>query len=147
MALSLSSPWLSRLSHPSLPFPNNQYGHNHSLLFKSLTLNLSRTLRTKAYSLSESESESSNGVAENNPVSELLDVEFLNQVSSAKDAYEVLQMIEERSERNGGVVSVSDCSMIISAALERNNPDLALSVFYAMRSSFDQGICLAFYQV
>ena len=65
---------------------------------------------------------------------------MLNQVSGAKDAYEVLQILEERSEINGGVVSVSDCLLIISAALERNNPDLALSVFHAMRSTFDQGI-------
>ncbi|XP_062074575.1 uncharacterized protein LOC133778610 [Humulus lupulus] len=138
MALSLSSPWLLRFSfsYPALCLPNNQFGNNHTLLFKSFTLNLSKSFRTKA---SLGESERSNGLAEN-PVSELLDVELLSQVSAAKDAYEVLQMIEERSERNGGVVSVSDCLMIISAAIERNNPDLALSVFYAMRSSFDQGV-------
>lgn len=48
-------------------------------------------------------------------------------------------MIAERSGRNGGVVTASDCQMIISAALERSNPNLALSIFYAMRASFDQG--------
>ncbi|PON45206.1 Pentatricopeptide repeat (PPR) superfamily protein [Parasponia andersonii] len=143
-SLGSSSPWLSRLS---LPY-NRCYAHNnHTLLFKSLTSlkYLSKTLTTKA-SLGESETSSStstsssNGVAENYPVSEVFDVELLNQVSGAKDAYEVLQMIEERSERSGGFVSVSDCLLIISAALDRNNPDLALSVFNAMRSSFDQGI-------
>ncbi|PON69014.1 Pentatricopeptide repeat [Trema orientale] len=147
-SLGSSSPWLSRLS---LPYNHCYYyaHNNHTLLFKSLTSlkYLSRTLTTKA-SLGESETSSStststsssNGVAENNPVSEVFDVELLNQVSGAKDAYEVLQMIGERSERSGGFVSVSDCLLIISAALDRNNPDLALSVFNAMRSSFDQGI-------
>ncbi|KAL5552301.1 hypothetical protein UlMin_002477 [Ulmus minor] len=135
MALNLSSPWLSRLSGPFPPLPNH-FNPNHTLIFRSLTLNLAKTLRTRA---SLSESESSSGVAEN-PVSELLDVELLNKVSGAKDEQEVLQMIAESSERNDGVVSTSDCSMIISAALERNNPDLALSVFYAMRASFDQGV-------
>ncbi|KAM6557718.1 hypothetical protein CsatB_004737 [Cannabis sativa] len=133
MALRLSSPWLSRFSssYPTLCLPgnNNQFGNTHTLFFKTFTLNLSKSFRVKS---SLGESERSNGV---------LDVELLNLVSAAKDAYEVLEMIEERSERNGGgVVSVSDCLMIISAAIERNNLDLALSVFYAMRSSFDQGV-------
>lgn len=33
-------------------------------------------------------------------------------------------------------MSVPDCRLIIAAALKRNNSELALSVFYAMRSSF-----------
>lgn len=142
--LSHSWPWLSRRFHPcpSLPklcetIPSNPTNHTTSLL-RILTLNLSKThLRTKA---SLSESESSSGVVEN-PVSELLDDELLTKVSGAKDADEALQMIAESSQKVGGVVSVSDCCIIISAALERNNPELALSVFYAMRASFDQGIC------
>ncbi|PWA54447.1 ATP synthase subunit beta [Artemisia annua] len=40
------------------------------------------------------------------------------------------------SERRSGVVSCSGCCLIISAAIERNNADLALSIFNAMRSSF-----------
>lgn len=138
-------PWLSHLSHPSLllplPLPNHfnttitTTSSTHTLLSKTLTLNLSKTPRTRA---SLGESETSSGVAENS-VSELLDAELLNQVSAAKDAEEALQMIAGRSDRNGGVVGTSDCQLIISAALNRNNPDLALSVFYAMRASFDQG--------
>ncbi|KAF3448712.1 hypothetical protein FNV43_RR09425 [Rhamnella rubrinervis] len=144
MSLNLNYPWpwLSRLSHPSPSFPklcetipNNYTTNHHTSLFASLTLNLSKThLRTKA---SLSESESSSGVVEN-PVSGLLDDELLTKVSAAKDAHEALQMIAESSEKVGGAVSVSDCCIIISAALERNNPELALSVFYAMRASFDQ---------
>ncbi|XP_039046672.1 uncharacterized protein LOC120186911 [Hibiscus syriacus] len=47
---------------------------------------------------------------------------------------------ESSGQLNGGVVSVSDCRLIINAALDRNNADLALSVFYAMRSSFDTSV-------
>ncbi|XP_024032582.1 uncharacterized protein LOC112095135, partial [Morus notabilis] len=137
-------PWLSHLSHPSLllplPLPNHfnttTTSSTHTLLSKTLTLNLSKTPRTRA---SLGESETSSSVAENS-VSELLDAELLNQVSAAKDAEEALQMIAGRSDRNGGVVGTSDCQLIISAALDRNNLDLALSVFYAMRASFDQGV-------
>lgn len=87
------------------------------------------------------ESESANGIAEDS-VSELLDEELLIKVSSAKDAQEALKIFDEMAERkNGGVVSVSDCCNIISASLKRNNPELALSVFYEMRASFDQGSC------
>lgn len=82
-------------------------------------------------------------MAENPPVSvsvsELLDEELLSKIANAKDSHDVLQMLAQGSGKNGGVVSVSDCCLIISAALERNNPELALSVFYAMRASFDQG--------
>ncbi|OVA00979.1 hypothetical protein BVC80_8913g31 [Macleaya cordata] len=48
-------------------------------------------------------------------------------------------MIAEKSQRNSGVVGTSDCCLIITTALERSNSCLALSVFSAMRSSFDQG--------
>ncbi|KAK6158416.1 hypothetical protein DH2020_005730 [Rehmannia glutinosa] len=70
--------------------------------------------------------------------SELLDDELLGRVSAAKDAAEVLSLIAEE-RRSGGVVSASDCRLIISAALDRGNAELALSVFAAMRSSFDSG--------
>ncbi|KAF6163743.1 hypothetical protein GIB67_038057 [Kingdonia uniflora] len=50
-------------------------------------------------------------------------------------------MIAESSGgENGGVVSAADCCLIIAAAFDRNNAQLALSVFSAMRSSFDQGV-------
>lgn len=72
--------------------------------------------------------------------SELFDDELLGRVSAAADAAEVLRLIsEERRSFGGGVVSASDCRLIISAALDRGNADLALSVFYAMRSSFGSG--------
>ncbi|GER41525.1 pentatricopeptide repeat (PPR) superfamily protein [Striga asiatica] len=70
--------------------------------------------------------------------SELLDGELLGQVSTAGDAAEALLLIAEE-RRGGGVVSVSDCRLIISAALDRGNAELALSVFAAMRASFDSG--------
>lgn len=137
MTLYLSSPpWLS---HPSPPLPIlPTYNNTNALFFRlSLTsINFSKILTTKASSLGESES--ANGIAEDS-VSELLDEELLSKVSGAKDAQETLKMIDELPERNGGVMSVSDCCTIISAALNRNNPELALSVFYEMRASFDQG--------
>lgn len=71
--------------------------------------------------------------------SELLDDELLGRVSAAKDAAEVLALISEKRRSGGGVVSASDCRSIILAAIDRGNAELALSVFYAMRSSFDSG--------
>lgn len=70
--------------------------------------------------------------------SEIFDDELLVRVSAAKDAAEALFFIAEE-RRTGGVVSPSDCRLIISAALDRGNAELALSVFSAMRSSFDSG--------
>ncbi|KAL3635707.1 hypothetical protein CASFOL_020254 [Castilleja foliolosa] len=71
--------------------------------------------------------------------SELFDDELLGRVSAAKDAAEALLLIAEE-RRGGGVVSVSDCRLIISAALDHGNAELALSVFSAMRSSFGSGM-------
>ncbi|XP_051137640.1 uncharacterized protein LOC127255911 isoform X2 [Andrographis paniculata] len=71
--------------------------------------------------------------------SELLDEELISLISAAKDASEVLDLIGRERGRSGGVVSASDCRLIISAALYRGNAELALSVFSAMRSSFDSG--------
>lgn len=75
-------------------------------------------------------------------VSGLLDDkdEVIKRVSAAKDSNEALEVIAEMTQRSGGVVSTSDCCSIISAALDCNNADLALSIFSAMRSTFfDQG--------
>lgn len=140
--LSSLSPWLSRLSHSSPPLPIITTNATNALLFRIQTtsINFSKLLTTKA---SLGESESGSGLAEDS-VSELLDDELLSKVSGAKDAQEALQMIAEITGRNGGFVSASDCCAIVSAALKRNNPDLALSVFYEMRASFDQGIGLGF---
>ncbi|XP_059443206.1 uncharacterized protein LOC132175324 isoform X2 [Corylus avellana] len=147
MTLNLGSPWLSRLSHPPLPrlsdtfAINNNTSSSSSLLpllpctGSSLTFaNFSKTLRARA-SLSESES----GVAGDSAVSQLLGEDLLAKVSAAKDANEALEMIADKSGTSGGVVGVDDCCLIITAALQRNNAELALSVFYAMRTSFDQG--------
>ncbi|KAM2035433.1 hypothetical protein EV2_039426 [Malus domestica] len=135
--LSSLSPWLSRLSHhpsPPLPiFPTTTFLFRN---IQSTSINFSKLLRVKA---SLGETQNGSGLAEDS-VSELLDAELLGRVSGAKDAQEALQLIAEMSDRNGGVVSVSDCCAIISAALKRNNRDLALSVFYEMRASFDQGV-------
>lgn len=146
MTLSLCSPWFSRFSFPS---PYKYSSRNTTSLFYLLftaestsfknqpnfILSASNTVRAKA-----SLSESGNDVADNS-ISELLDDddELINRVSAVKDADEALQMIAERTKRSSGVVTTSDCCSIISAALDRNNADLALSIFYAMRSSFDTG--------
>ena len=68
-----------------------------------------------------------------------LNEDALSRVSAAKDANEALQIIAVITNKSNGLVSVTDCCGIISAAIDRGNSDLALSVFYAMRSSFDQG--------
>lgn len=145
MTLNLSYSRLPRLSyyHPplsilseSLIFNNNS---NNASLLRNLALNFSRNLRTNA---SLSESESSGGLADSS-VSELFDDELVSHISVAKDAHQALHMIAERSGQNGGFVSASDGCRIILAALERNNPELALSAFYEMRASFEQGTFLA----
>ncbi|KAM7525878.1 hypothetical protein LguiA_015780 [Lonicera macranthoides] len=147
MTLSLCYPWFSRFSFPS---PYKYSSRNTTSLFYLLfttestslknqpnfILSASNTVRAKA-----SLSESGKDVADNS-ISELLDDddELINRVSAVKDADEALQMIAERTKRSSGVVTTSDCCSIISAALDRNNADLALSIFYAMRSSFDTAI-------
>lgn len=127
MTLNLTAPWLSRFSITS-----PQVSAPEISAFKSLTIfvsPVSKTFRTKA---------SENDVAHDS-AAKLLDDELLRRVSGARDADQALEMIAEKWERNGGVVDAADCCSIISAALDRNNADLALSIFYSMRSSFDQG--------
>lgn len=138
MALNLSTPSFPRLlPRPSssvlLKFCYNCSNHHNSnapyplLLFPNSS-STSRFLNAKA-SVSESQNETSDTT--------LLDPQLLLRVAAtAKDADEALQMIADHSATNGGVVSASDSCSIISAALDRNNPQLALSVFYAMRSTF-----------
>ncbi|PSS11302.1 Pentatricopeptide repeat-containing protein [Actinidia chinensis var. chinensis] len=152
MTLNLGSPRLFRLSlpssHSSKLFDTSSYSSakNSSLFFLVFNSNCAskrkfssalsgfKKLRVEA-SLSESENE----VAEASD-SELLDEDLIRRVSAAKDANEGLELIAEKSKRGGGVVSGSDCCSIISAAFDRNNADLALSVYSAMRSSFDPGL-------
>jgi hypothetical protein len=86
-----------------------------------------------------SPSQSDNGIVDNTNSVLSLNEESLSRVSAAKDANEALQIIAEITNRSNGLVSVTDCCGIITAAIDRCNADLALSVFYAMRSSFDQG--------
>ncbi|XP_014509461.1 uncharacterized protein LOC106768702 [Vigna radiata var. radiata] len=143
MALNLCTPCFSRLlHHPSSSLPKlSETCVNHaantnapfpSLFFTTPSLsNLSRLLNSKA-SVSESHNETSDDTAN------ILDQRLLLQVAAnAKDADEALQIIADNSSRNGGVVSTSDCCSVISAALNRNNPELALSIFYAMRASLN----------
>ncbi|XP_059645344.1 uncharacterized protein LOC132286926 isoform X2 [Cornus florida] len=146
MNLNLGYPWLC------LPSPH-KFSNNAALLYLiSSTTHESSSLRNHTFStLSVSKSffkysraslsESENEVAAESSVSlDLSGEEWLNCVSIAKDANEALNMIAEKSQRSGGVVSIDDCCSIISAALDRNNADLALSIFSAMRSSFDTGV-------
>uniref|UniRef100_A0A6M2F5X0 Pentatricopeptide repeat-containing protein n=1 Tax=Populus davidiana TaxID=266767 RepID=A0A6M2F5X0_9ROSI len=100
-------------------------------------LSTSRTpsLKPLPFSLSQSDNE----IVDNTNSVLSLNEESLSRVSAAKNANEALQIIAEITNRSNGLVSVTDCCGIITAAIDRCNADLALSVFYAMRSSFDQG--------
>ncbi|KAG6389725.1 hypothetical protein SASPL_151198 [Salvia splendens] len=70
--------------------------------------------------------------------SDLFDQVLLARVSAAPDAAEALRLISgERG--SAGLITASDCRLIISAALDRGNADLSLSVFSAMRSTFGSG--------
>ncbi|KAF8413323.1 hypothetical protein HHK36_001302 [Tetracentron sinense] len=155
MALNLGSPCLSRFSHPSThlskfsAIPSNNNNNNALLIlllsreisgFKNLCFSITPSLfHSNDFKTKASLSDSGNGKAEKS-VPGLLGDELLNQVSVAKDANEALEVIAEKSQRNGGVVGFEDCCSIITAALDRNNADLALSVLSAMRSSFDRGV-------
>ncbi|KAJ0049535.1 hypothetical protein Pint_14921 [Pistacia integerrima] len=138
--LNLPSPFLSNFSTPRFSkfyetFPINSNGNNTAALLSLLFVTRSRpTTMLRSFKTRASLSESENGVVE------ILDEELLNRVSGAKDANEVLEMVAEKSQISSGVVSVNECCSIINAAIDRGNTDLALSVFYAMRSTFDQGV-------
>ena len=141
MTLTLCTSCFSGFLHPSSAlrkFPAIHNSGNVSLLPLIWSSSLLLPCQLKFLKASASVSESDHEVSQNR-VSELLDQELLLAVAGAKDAAEALQMIAEKSTTSGGVVNTSDCCLIISAALKRNNVDLVLSVFYAMRASFDQG--------
>ncbi|GAY39301.1 hypothetical protein CUMW_043270 [Citrus unshiu] len=112
--------------HETSSNPNN----NTSALL-SFLLAAKKATRLRGFRIEASLSESENGVVEE---------ELLSRVSGAKDASEVLEIVAESSKRSGGVLTVDECCLIINAAIDRGNTDLALSIFYAMRSSFDQGL-------
>ncbi|XP_061361039.1 uncharacterized protein LOC133304967 isoform X2 [Gastrolobium bilobum] len=136
MTLNLCTPCFSPLLHHPLSSSSSSLPKLSSLLFTTSSLpNLSRFLIAKA-SVSESHNETSDDTVSE---SDLLDQQLVLRVAAtAKDSDHALQMIADNSTRNGGVVSTFDCCSIITAALNRNNPQLALSVFYAMRASFHQ---------
>ncbi|XP_038680121.1 uncharacterized protein LOC119981150 isoform X4 [Tripterygium wilfordii] len=127
--LTSPSPWLS-------PFlPNSTLNLHSTLLFSPTHLSTPRsTIRASSArdELDGVASSSTSSLEDNN--------ELLTRLSGAKDADQVLEMMAENLGRSGGSVSVSDCCSIIRAALNRNNPDLALAVLHAMRcSGFYQG--------
>ncbi|XP_049398975.1 uncharacterized protein LOC125862896 [Solanum stenotomum] len=130
MTLSLFSP-----SFPRLPTNYSFLFSSTSHFSKNLTFSYYCSSKTSNFkvkaSLSEAEGEKK--------VSELLDDGLISLVSTAKDASEVLDVIAQKTGRSGGVVSCSDCCLIIAAALDRSNADVAISVFDAMRSTFDPG--------
>lgn len=129
--LNISPPYLPQ--PPSIISPFCPSKHTFRNLLLSSSLYHLRSFKTKA--------SSSNREIEKPPVSELLnDDELLTRISSVKDADEALLVIAEKSQRSGGTVSSSDCALVIKAAFDRNNIELALSVYSAMRTSFNQGI-------
>lgn len=85
-------------------------------------------------------------VSETPSSSSLLDDELVSSVSAVGDADEALEVIGDRLGPNrGGVVGIEDCRSIISAAVSRGNVELALSIFYAMRGSFDLGYLISLF--
>ncbi|KAJ0427572.1 putative tetratricopeptide-like helical domain superfamily [Helianthus annuus] len=137
MTLNLTSPWPNRLHLHSTHHHRFNETASNSQLFCSFRTPNHKNNNIKA-SLSESYHE---GAVVDGDDAGSKDYELIiSKVSAAKDASEALQVFGEMSKRSGGVVSTSDCCEIISAALDRNNADLALSVFQAMRSSFDTGV-------
>lgn len=136
MTINLTCPWPNRLyllhsthHHQSKPhvfytfqYPNHNNNNN----------NIKAAL---------SESYHANAAVNDNDVSNVNDDYklIIDKTSAVKDATEALQVFGEMTNRNTGVVSTSDCCSIISASIDRNNADLALSIFKAMRSSFDSG--------
>ncbi|KAL8141592.1 hypothetical protein V2J09_014624 [Rumex salicifolius] len=144
MALNLGSPWISRLPNPSQPRFLSASHNNKTTAFLFLLIgNNNRT--AAAISLlsrcSGARAKSGNDVVSVNQGEEsLLDDALVARVSSVTEASQVLEIIAaEKSDRNSAVLSSSDCCKIIAAAIDRNNSDLAISVFHAMRrSSFHQ---------
>lgn len=142
MTLNLCTPCFSfspLLHHPNPPSSSTLFFATSSLPNLSKSLNINNIPKA---SLSESQNDVSNDTVSDSE--SLLDQQLVLRVAAAaKDADEALHIIAENSTtKRGGVVSTSDCCSIISAALKRNNHELALSVFYAMRASFDQGFFL-----
>ncbi|CAO2163672.1 unnamed protein product [Urochloa humidicola] len=69
-------------------------------------------------------------------VSRWLDADLLRRVSGAADADQVLDIVAESAGGAGVALEAPECNVILVAALDRGNVELALSVFEAMRSGF-----------
>ncbi|KAL7189085.1 hypothetical protein ACSBR1_038866 [Camellia fascicularis] len=152
MTLNLGSPWLSRLPLSNLSTTaNTKPSVSLFFLIFNTTTSISKpqsfSASNKFFITKASLSESQNEVAEPSELFNDDDDDLLDRVSASKHANEALDLIAENSNPSGGggggggggVVSGSDCCSIISAAFDRNNVDLALSVFSAMRFSFNSG--------
>ncbi|XP_024993369.1 uncharacterized protein LOC112527151 [Cynara cardunculus var. scolymus] len=138
MTLNLTSPWPNRLYLHHHRFLSTSNEATQSLSKSQVFCNLRNYKNIKA-SLSESYHEGAVAAGDDDAGNGDFEL-IINRVSAAKDASEALEVFGEMTKRSGGVVSTSDCSLIISAALDRNNADLALSIFKAMRSSFNAGV-------
>ncbi|KAJ6946067.1 hypothetical protein NC651_000979 [Populus alba x Populus x berolinensis] len=145
---SSSSSYLSRFSHspPLLSKLSPKPNYNTTATLLSLIFSFHKTApffstsRTPSLKpLASSLRQSADDDDYNNSFLSLNE-DSLSRVSAAKDANEALQIIAVITNKSNGLVSVTDCCGIISAAIDRGNSELALSVFYAMRSSFDQGV-------
>ncbi|KAI3951024.1 hypothetical protein MKW92_045562, partial [Papaver armeniacum] len=136
MALNLSNTWFPS-SPPLYCHPSPRISRLSTC--KYLCFSIHSTTSTRSYNIKVKSSSSDKG----NEIPEELDKnllgdELINRILSMKDADEVLEMISEKYQKDTGVVGTSDCCMIINSALERGNFILALSIFSAMRSSFEQ---------
>ncbi|XP_074557553.1 uncharacterized protein LOC141813483 isoform X1 [Curcuma longa] len=99
--------------------------------------NPSSSVSVRAYS--DGRDGDTRGTEESSP--SLLSEELLRRVSTAKDADQVLDILAEARESGGSsVIGIDDCRVIIEAAFDRGDADLALSVFGAMHSGFDRGL-------
>ncbi|KAI3900775.1 hypothetical protein MKW98_012499 [Papaver atlanticum] len=138
MALNLSNTWFP--SPPLYCHPSPRISKIPTC--KYLCFSIHSTTSTRSYNI-RVKSSSSSSSDKGNEIPEELDMnllgdELINRILSMKDADEVLEMISEKYQKDTGVVGTSDCCMIINSALERGNFLLALSIFSAMRSSFEQ---------
>ncbi|CAA2996841.1 uncharacterized protein LOC111375476 [Olea europaea var. sylvestris] len=133
--LCCCSPWISRLPHHYYPKNFTTPLHNYCFLFKNRSIFQGFRISKNFIKFSGKNEVSSS--SEEALVSEVVDGEILSAIAAAEDASGVLNVIAEKTKKNGGVLSGSDCRLIISAALDSGNVDLALSVFSAMRSSFN----------
>ncbi|XP_020580265.1 uncharacterized protein LOC110024564 isoform X1 [Phalaenopsis equestris] len=71
----------------------------------------------------------------------LLEDDLLRRIVGKKDAQEAIEMIAEAKKNvSGGIVGINDCRLIIAAAFDGKNVELALSVFHAMLSGRAQGM-------